>query len=110
MAVARLNNVLGRNAALPLRVADLETEPDLSLTLTQCLEVAIVERREIAAARQTVAAGGRPADRPRRQTSAPRCTFAAVSVASRARTFAPVGRRAPRSTSTPPSTAAGTAG
>jgi outer membrane protein len=55
-AVARLNNVMGRNAALPLEVIDLETMPSLPPGLAQLLEQAAVQRPEVALARQEVVA------------------------------------------------------
>jgi outer membrane protein len=54
--LARLNNALGRNAGLPLRVVGWTTEPALNLSLAQCLEVAAEQRPEVGVARQAVAA------------------------------------------------------
>ena len=44
-ALARLNNVLGRNAGLPLELIDRKPRPEFSLTLVQCLETAAAQRR-----------------------------------------------------------------
>jgi outer membrane protein TolC len=55
-ALARLNNVMGRNASLPLRLVDWSNTPAFSLSLLQCLEVAAAQRREITIAREAVAA------------------------------------------------------
>ena len=55
-AVARLNNVMGRNAALPLEVIDLETQPPLPGALAQLLDQAAAQRPEVGLARQQAAA------------------------------------------------------
>jgi TolC family type I secretion outer membrane protein len=64
-AVARLNNAMGRNAAWPLEVIDLEVQPPLPRPLAELLEQAAALRPEVALARQTVAAAqeGRQAAR-----------------------------------------------
>jgi len=89
-AVARLNNVMGRNAGWPLEVIDLETQPltptplppgergaketplpsgergrGEGLALVQCLEQAATQRPEVGLAQQAVAAAqeGREAAR-----------------------------------------------
>jgi outer membrane protein TolC len=64
-AVARLNNAMGRNAALPLEVVDLEVQPPLPGPLAQLLELAAGQRPEVGVARQAVAAAqaGREAAR-----------------------------------------------
>jgi outer membrane protein TolC len=55
-ALARLNNVLGRNASLPLRVHDWRAQPDFSLSLVECLEAAAARRPEVGVVREEVAA------------------------------------------------------
>jgi outer membrane protein TolC len=55
-ALARLNNVMGRNAALPLEVVDLEVEPPLRGELAELLERAAAERPEVRLVRQQAAA------------------------------------------------------
>jgi outer membrane protein TolC len=55
-AVARLNNAMGRNAALPLEVIDLESQPPLPGALADLLEQAAVQRPEVSVARQAVVA------------------------------------------------------
>jgi outer membrane protein TolC len=58
-ALARLNNVMGRNASLPLQLVDWPTTggpPGFALSLVQCLEIATAQRREIGVAQETVAA------------------------------------------------------
>jgi outer membrane protein TolC len=55
-AAARLNNALGRNAALPLEVVDLEVQPPLPGPLADLLEQAAAQRPEVGVARQAVAA------------------------------------------------------
>jgi outer membrane protein TolC len=64
-AVARLNNAMGRNAALPLEVIDLDVQPPLPGALAALLERAAVQRPEVALARQQAAAAqeGRQAAR-----------------------------------------------
>ena len=54
--MARLNNVMGRNTALPLEVVDLDLQPPLLGELPQMLEVAANQRPEVGVARQTVMA------------------------------------------------------
>jgi outer membrane protein len=54
--LARLNNVMGRNAAWPLEVIDLEVRPPLRGVLADLLERAAAERPEVGLARQAVAA------------------------------------------------------
>jgi len=55
-SLARLNNVMGRNAGLPLEVVDLEVEPPLRGELADLLERAAAERPEVRLVRQEVAA------------------------------------------------------
>ncbi len=55
-AVARLNNTMGRNAGLALRVVDWQSQPPLDLTLVQCLQQAAERRPEVGVAREAVAA------------------------------------------------------
>jgi len=55
-ALARLNNVMGRNAAWPLAVIDMEVRPPLRGALADLLEQAAAERPEVGLARQAVAA------------------------------------------------------
>jgi len=55
-AVARLNNAMGRNAALPLEVVDLDMQPPLPGPLADLLEQAGAQRPEVGVARQAVAA------------------------------------------------------
>ncbi len=55
-ALARLNNVMGRNAGLPLEVVDLDLQPPLPGALVQLLEQAADRRPEVALARQAVVA------------------------------------------------------
>src|SRR5262245_26166620 len=64
-AVARLNNALGRNAAWPLEVIDLEAQLPLPGALAHLLELAAAQRPEVGVARQAVAAAqeGREAAR-----------------------------------------------
>jgi len=64
-ALARLNNAMGRNAAWPLEVVDLEMQPPLPGALAELLEVAATQRPEVAAAREAVVAAqeGRQAAR-----------------------------------------------
>jgi len=57
VAVAQLNNVMGRNAALPLRVLDLQPPPpEARPSLAESLEIAAAQRPEIGFARETVVA------------------------------------------------------
>jgi outer membrane protein len=64
-AVARLNNAMGRNAALPLEVIDLEVQPPLPGALADLLAQAATQRPEVSLAQQVVAAAqeGRQAAR-----------------------------------------------
>jgi len=64
-AVARLNNVMGRNAGWPLEIVDMESQPPFLGALPQLLEIAARQRPEIAVSQQTVAAAqeGRQAAR-----------------------------------------------
>jgi outer membrane protein len=55
-AVARLNNAMGRNAALPLEVVDLEMQPPLPGPLAELLELAAAQRPEVGVAQLAVAA------------------------------------------------------
>jgi outer membrane protein TolC len=55
-AVARLNQVMGRNVSLPLKVRDVEGRPEFALTLATCLEIAAARRPETEIARLGVAA------------------------------------------------------
>jgi outer membrane protein len=55
-AVARLNNVMGRNAGWPLEVVDMESQPPFAGALAELLEIAARQRSEVGVARQTVAA------------------------------------------------------
>lgn len=54
-AFARLNNVLGRNAASPIKLIDRKGEPPLTLSLSQCLDLAAVQRPEVSIAQEAVA-------------------------------------------------------
>jgi len=57
VAIAQLNNVMGRNAALPLRVLDLKLpSPEARPSLAESLEIAAAQRPEIGFARQAVVA------------------------------------------------------
>jgi outer membrane protein len=57
VAIAQLNNVMGRNAALPLRVLELQLPPpEARPSLVESLEIAAAERSEIDSARQAVVA------------------------------------------------------
>ena len=57
VAVAQLNNVMGRHAALPLRVLDLQPPPpDARPSLAESLEIAAAQRPEIGFAREAVVA------------------------------------------------------
>jgi outer membrane protein TolC len=55
-ALARLNNAMGRNAAWPLEVVDLEMQPPLPASLADLLERAATQRPEVALAQQAVVA------------------------------------------------------
>ena len=56
-AAAQLNNVMGRNGALPLQIHDLKLPPGKDVPmLKKCLEIAGAKRPEIAFAREAVAA------------------------------------------------------
>lgn len=54
-ALASLNIAMGRNAALPLDVVDVESEPPLPGSLAYLMEMAAGQRAEVRMARQTVA-------------------------------------------------------
>ena len=57
VAVAQLNNVMGRHAALPLRVLDLQPPPpEARPSLVESLEMAAAQRPEIGFAREAVVA------------------------------------------------------
>ena len=57
VATAQLNNVMGRNAALPLRVHDVKQPPPESRpSLAESLDIAAAQRPEVGIARQAVAA------------------------------------------------------
>jgi outer membrane protein len=53
---ARLNNVMGRNAGLPLEVVDLDAQPPVPGTLAEMLEQSATQRPEISLVGQAVAA------------------------------------------------------
>src|SRR5262249_28069065 len=55
-ALASLNNTMGRNAALPLQVLDLESQPAPPPALAACLENAAGQRPEVSWTRQAIAA------------------------------------------------------
>jgi outer membrane protein TolC len=55
-ALARLNNALGRDASLPLKLADGLSPAPFRATLAECLELASQQRPEVGAARDRVAA------------------------------------------------------
>lgn len=55
-ALAGLNNAMGRNAGLPIRVEEWSAEPGFTLSLTESLETAAAQRQEIGMAREAVAA------------------------------------------------------
>jgi outer membrane protein TolC len=54
-AAARLNVTLGRNVALPLNLVHIKAQPQLTKSLEECLEVAIVQREEVNIVRRVVA-------------------------------------------------------
>ncbi len=57
IATAQLNNVMGRNAAMPLQIYDLKSPlPEVSLSLAESLEIAAAQRPEVGIARQAVVA------------------------------------------------------
>jgi outer membrane protein TolC len=57
VATALLNNVMGRNAALPLKVYDLKLPPsEARPSLAKSLEIAAAQRPEIGFAQQAVVA------------------------------------------------------
>jgi outer membrane protein TolC len=57
VAIAQLNHVMGRHAALPLRVLDLQPPPpEARPSLEESLEIAAAQRPEIGFARETVVA------------------------------------------------------
>jgi outer membrane protein len=55
-AIARLNNAMGRNASLPLRLVNWNANPPFGMSLVQCLEIAASQRAEIHIAQQAIAA------------------------------------------------------
>jgi outer membrane protein len=56
-ATAQLNTVMGRNAALPLQVCDLNPPPPQARpSLAECLKIAAAQRPEVGFARQAVVA------------------------------------------------------
>jgi outer membrane protein TolC len=55
-ALSRFNLALGRNVSLPVRVIDWQNRPEFGLRLTQSLEMAVANRREINVAVETVTA------------------------------------------------------
>jgi len=55
-AAAELNNALGRNPGLPVRVAPLSELPPLERPLAECLEIAARQRPEVAISRDNLAA------------------------------------------------------
>jgi len=55
-ALARLNNVLGRNAAMPLKLLDQTNDPPLTQSLSHYLEAAAAQRPEASIAQEAVAA------------------------------------------------------
>lgn len=55
-AIARLNNAMGRNASLPLRLVSWNDDPPFAMSLVQCLEIAANQRAEIHIAQQAIAA------------------------------------------------------
>jgi outer membrane protein TolC len=64
-ALASLNNAMGRNAAMPLDIVDLEMEPPLPGSLTHLMEMAAAQRVEVGVARLAleIAQHGREAAR-----------------------------------------------
>ena len=54
-SLATLNVALGRSAQMPLAIVDVAAEPAPPTSITACLEMAVVNRREIGMARQAVA-------------------------------------------------------
>jgi outer membrane protein TolC len=55
-AVAQLNNAMGRNSALPLRVIDWTTRPEVPCPLVECLKNAAAQRLEVRIAQDAVSA------------------------------------------------------
>jgi outer membrane protein TolC len=55
-ALARLNNVMGRNASLSLKLVEWKSEPVLELSLVRGLEIAAAQRPEVGIAQEAVAA------------------------------------------------------
>jgi outer membrane protein TolC len=55
-SLARLNNAMGRNAALPLTVIDWRAKPRFEASLVECLQTAAAQRREVRIAQAAVAA------------------------------------------------------
>lgn len=54
-ALARLDNVLGRNGLSPVQLIDRQVVPPLGLSLVECLEKAVQQRQEVAIAREAIA-------------------------------------------------------
>ncbi len=54
-AEAMLNVLLGRSAAAPIRIANIDSEPKFRESFETCLEIASMSRREIQIARRAVA-------------------------------------------------------
>jgi outer membrane protein TolC len=54
-AQARLNNVLGRDASLPVELVEREVTPPLGLSLPECIELAMRQRPEVAMVREAIA-------------------------------------------------------
>jgi outer membrane protein TolC len=55
-AQARLNNVLGHDASLPIELIERDVTPQLGLSLPECIELAMRQRPEVAMVRETIAA------------------------------------------------------
>lgn len=54
-AQARLNNVLGRDASLPIDQVERDVTPQLGLSLPECIELAMKQRPEVAMVREAIA-------------------------------------------------------
>ncbi len=54
-ALARLNNAMGRNASLPIKLVEINVSPEFQTKLVQCMETAASQRPEIGVARQAIA-------------------------------------------------------
>lgn len=54
-ALARLSVALGRNISRPLEVVDVTEQPRFDMSLAECLQIAVDQRREIEIARKAVA-------------------------------------------------------